>query len=523
MTPRSENAGVRNLIVVLGDQLNPDATAFDGFDPEIDVVWMAELAGEAEFVWSHQARIVMFLAAMRHFRESLLARGLPLNYGFIDAEDNPGTLADALAAAIADLRPQRLVMCRAGEWRVHETVTAVAKRLQVALEIRPDRHFLCSPEMFEQHAHGRKQLRLEYFYRDLRRHTGVLMEGAEPAGGQWNFDSSNRRALPKSGPSALPPPRIFAPDRITTEVIALVSERYAGHPGSLENFAWPVTAADARIALDDFIEYRLPRFGDYQDAMWTGEPWLYHSRLAAAMNLKLLDPRVVIAAAEAAWRDGRAPLNAVEGFIRQILGWREYVRGIYWRAMPDYIESNTLAAQEPLPAFYWTGDTPMRCLSDTISQTLRHGYAHHIQRLMVTGLFGLLLGVDPKAMHEWYLAIYVDAVEWVELPNTLGMSQYADGGVMASKPYVASGNYIRRMSNYCARCPFKPQRAVGEDACPYTTLYWNFLDRHDSILADNPRMALQLRNLARKSATERSEISAQADRLRKTLRDARAT
>lgn len=523
MAPGSENAGVRNLVVVLGDQLNLDASAFDGFDPKFDAVWMAEVAGEAEFVWSHQARIVMFIAAMRHFRETLLERGFPLHYAFIDAADNPGTIDDALAAAIATLRPQRLVMCRAGEWRVHETLTAVAQRLQVALDIRPDRHFLCSPEMFEQHASGRKQLRLEYFYRDLRRHTGVLMDGAEPVGGQWNFDAANRRALPKSGPSALPPPRTFAPDRITAEVIALVGERFAGHPGARENFAWPVTAEDAQIALEDFIDHRLPRFGDYQDAMWTDEPWLYHSRLSAALNLKLLDPRAAIAAAEGAGRDGRAPLNAVEGFIRQVLGWREYVRGIYWRLMPAYIERNTLAAHEPLPAFFWTGDTPMRCLSDTIGQTLAHGYAHHIQRLMVTGLFGLLLGVDPKAMHEWYLAVYVDAVEWVELPNTLGMSQYADGGVMASKPYVASGNYIKRMSNYCAQCPFKPQRAVGEDACPYTTLYWDFLERHGSVLADNPRMTLQLRNLARKSATERDAISDQAARLRATLREDRST
>lgn len=523
MTPGSETAGVRNLVVVLGDQLDLDSAALDGFDSEKDAVWMAELAGEAEFVWSHKARIVMFITAMRHFREALLARGFPLHYEFIDAAANPGTIDGALAAAVAALRPQRLVMCQAGEWRVHEAITAAARRLQLALDIRPDRHFLCSPEMFEQHARGRKQLRLEFFYRDLRRHTGVLMDGPEPLGGQWNFDAANRRAFPKSGPPTLPPPRTFAPDRITADVMTLVRERFPEHPGSLESFSWPVSAADAQIALEDFIDHRLPLFGDHQDAMWAGEPWLYHSRLSAAMNLKLLDPRAVIAAAEDALLNGHAPLNAVEGFIRQILGWREYVRGIYWHMMPAYLERNTLAAHEPLPAFFWTGETSMRCLGDTIRQTLTHGYAHHIQRLMVTGLFGLLLGVDPKAMHEWYLAVYVDAVEWVELPNTLGMSQYADGGVMASKPYVASGNYIKRMSNYCAECPFKPQRAVGEDACPYTTLYWDFLDRHESVLANNPRMALQLRNLARKSASERDAIRDQAVNLRIALRENQST
>jgi deoxyribodipyrimidine photolyase-related protein len=523
VSAKTGSNGVRNLVVVLGDQLNIDAAAFDGFDPQTDAVWMAELASEAEFVWSHQARIVMFIAAMRHFRANLLARGFPVHYVFLDDAGNPGTLTDALSEAVATLEPQRLVMCQAGEWRVHEAITTLARRLHVALEIRPDRHFLCTPERFEQHASGRKQLRLEFFYRDLRRQTGVLMEGAEPVGGQWNFDAANRRALPKSGPEGLPPPRAFAPDRTTNEVIKLVRERFAGHPGSLDHFSWPVTSAAAQSALEDFIEHRLPRFGDYQDAMWAGEPWLYHSRLSAAMNLKLLDPRAVIAAAEDAYRRELAPLNAVEGFIRQILGWREYVRGIYWHLMPDYLERNALAAHAPLPGFYWTGDTPMRCLSDAIRQTLTHGYAHHIQRLMVTGLFGLLLGVDPKAMHEWYLAMYVDAVEWVELPNTLGMSQYADGGVMGSKPYIASGNYLNRMSNYCAQCPFNPRHAVGEDACPYTTLYWDFLSRHESVLADNPRMALQLRNLTRKPGSERAAIAVKADELRAALYDDRGS
>ena len=521
MTQQPDKASVRNLVVVLGDQLNSDAAAFDGFDPQCDAVWMAELAAEAEFVWSHKARIVMFIAAMRHFRASLDARGYPVHYVLLDATENPGALPDALASAIAVLRPERLVMCQAGEWRVHEALTAVATRLSIPLEIREDRHFLCTPEMFADHASHRKQLRLEYFYRDLRRQTGILMDGADPAGGQWNYDAANRRALPKSGPADLPPPRLFPPDPITTDVIALVRERFSGHPGSLKHFSWPVSAAQAQVALEDFIEHRLPRFGDYQDAMWAGEPWLFHSRLSAAMNLKLLDPRAVIAAAESAYRSGHAPLNAVEGFIRQILGWREYVRGIYWMMMPDYIERNAMSANEPLPDLFWTGETRMQCLRDTIEQTLAHGYAHHIQRLMVTGLFGLLLGVDPKAMHEWYLAVYVDAVEWVELPNTLGMSQYADGGIMASKPYVASGNYIKRMSNHCVKCPFDPKRAVGDDACPFTTLYWDFLSRHESALADNPRMTLQLRNLTRKPESERNAISAQANRLRTALREQR--
>ena len=304
---------------------------------------------------------------------------------------------------------------------------------------------------------------------------------------------------------------------MTDKVLDLVRARFAGHPGSLEDFSWPVTPEQAQAALADFIEHRLALFGRYQDAMWVGEPWLFHSRISVALNLKLLDPREVIAAAETAWREGRAPLAAVEGFIRQVLGWREYVRGIYWTRMPAYAELNALGADRPLPGWYWTGDTEMACLRDAIGQTLHLGYAHHIQRLMVTGLFAQLLGVDPRAVHEWYLAVYVDAVEWVELPNVLGMSQYADGGVMASKPYVATGKYIARMSNACRACPFDPALRTGPTACPFTTLYWDFLVRHDGLLAGNPRMALQVRNARALPADERAAIQARADEVRSGL------
>jgi deoxyribodipyrimidine photolyase-related protein len=344
------------------------------------------------------------------------------------------------------------------------------------------------------------------------------MDDGEPAGGQWNFDAENRGSFPKSGPTRgpgrLPAPRRFPPDAITREVIALVNARFASHPGSLEAFDWPVTPADARAALDDFLANRLASFGKYQDAIWTSEPWLYHSRLSQAMNMKLLDPRDVVAGAERMWRAGKAPLEATEGFIRQVLGWREYVRGIYWQFMPEYELRNTLGADRPLPKLYWTADTEMNCLKDALAQTLRHGYAHHIQRLMVTGLFAMLVGVKPEEVHRWYLAVYVDAVEWVELPNTLGMSQFADGGVMASKPYCASGSYIDRMSNACGGCRFKPKLATGPEACPFTTLYWDFLARHEKLLKKNPRMAMQLKNLGRKNAAELRAIRRQADGLR---------
>ncbi|NBW44768.1 MAG: cryptochrome/photolyase family protein, partial [Betaproteobacteria bacterium] len=287
--------------------------------------------------------------------------------------------------------------------------------------------------------------------------------------------------------------------------------RMPDHPGSLEQFDWPVTRFQALQVLDEFVAKRLPFFGQYQDAMWTGQAWLYHSHLSAALNLKLLNPQEVVRAAETAYHRGEVPLASTEGFIRQILGWREFVRGIYWTQMPEYSGRNTLNARHRLPAFFWHGETEMVCLRESIHQTLKHGYAHHIQRLMVTGLYTMLLGVDPHDVHRWYLAVYVDAVEWVELPNTLGMSQHADGGVMASKPYAATGKYIQRMSNYCKGCRYDPGVSVGEKACPFTTLYWDFLNRHQATLVKNPRMVMQIKNLSRLDPARLQQIVQQAE------------
>jgi deoxyribodipyrimidine photolyase-related protein len=348
----------------------------------------------------------------------------------------------------------------------------------------------------------------------MRRRTGVLMEEDGPVGGKWNYDALNRKGFGRDGPGTIRPPRSFPPDAVTREVIRIVSNRFPEHPGGLERFDWPVTVKDARAALSDFVKHRLAAFGPFQDAMWCDQTYLYHSRLSSSLNLKLLDPRRVLKAATGAHEKGLAPLPSVEGFVRQILGWREFVRGVYWRFMPEYLERNVLGAKLRLPGFYWSADTDMECLRQAIGQTLSFGYAHHIQRLMVTGLFALLLGVDPKEVHRWYLAIYVDAVEWVELPNTLGMSQYADGGIMASKPYVATGKYIQRMSNYCSSCPYRPQKETGKEACPFTTLYWDFLIRHEKKLSGNPRMQLQLRNLSRKTASERRAIRKCGEALR---------
>jgi deoxyribodipyrimidine photolyase-related protein len=508
-------AELRSLVIVLGDQLDIDAAAFDGFDARADAVWMGEVAEESTHVWSSKPRTVMFLAAMRHFALALQAQGRPLHYTRLDAPENAGSLAAQLQADIRRLKPARLAMTAPGDWRVLQAIKAVAASSGLPLDIREDRHFFCSVRDFAAHAKGRKSLRMEYFYREQRKRHHVLMQGDEPVGGQWNFDADNREAFGTAGPGAVPPRAAFEPDAVTRAVIALVSTRFADHPGRLDHFAWPVTRAQALRSLQAFIGARLPQFGRYQDAMWPADPWLYHSHLSAALNLKLLNPREVVAAAEAAYREGHAPLASVEGFIRQILGWREYVRGIYWTQMPAYFERNALDAQQDLPAWYWSGTTDMACLRDALAQTLEHGYANHIQRLMVTGLYALMLGVQPQQVHAWYLAVYVDAVEWVELPNTLGMSQYADGGVMASKPYVATGKYIDRMSPHCKGCRYDPAQRSGDRACPFTTLYWDFLMRHETALAKNPRMALQVKNVARLTDAQKRAVHDRAAAIRR--------
>ncbi len=509
---------MRNLILVLGDQLNRDASAFDGFDLKQDAVWMAEVDQESTHIWSSKQRIALFISAMRHFAQSLRQEKIALHYSALDDPKNTQTLEGELLKTVVDCKPKRLIMTAPGDWRVLEKIKQLSIQTGVELEIREDRYFFSTVREFFEHAKGRKQLRLEYWYRELRKKHGVLMDDDSPAGGEWNFDSENRGSFGKEGPPPIPPPLRLKPDGITAQTIDLVNSRFASHPGSVatsaSGFGWPVNRQDALRVLDDFIQNRLPSFGQYQDAMWTDEPWLFHSHIASALNLKLLSAQEVVTAAEESYRQGLAPIAAVEGFIRQILGWREYVRGIYWMNMPKYLELNALKANQPLPAFFWDGNTQMHCLSQTITQSLHTGYAHHIQRLMVTGLYALLLGVKPKEIHAWYLSVYVDAVEWVELPNVIGMSQFADGGLMASKPYIATGKYIDRMSNYCKRCAFKPDQSTGPNACPFTTLYWDFLIRHESAMSKNPRMLMQVRNLGRMTDQAKQAIQDKAAELR---------
>ena len=495
------------LFLILGDQLHPDPhPLLVDFERDRDRLLMIEANEESTHVWSHKARSALFLAAMRHRAAAFREAGLPLTY--LQLGEHPhAAMADALASQIGEA--SAVVMLEAGDERLQESLIAACEAAGVPLLIRPDPHFLCSLDDFNRWAGEKSQLRLEYFYRWQRLRHDILIDHGEPVGGQWNFDADNRQSFGRQGPGLLPPPIRFAPDAITQGAIADVQRHFPAHPGETDAFAWPVTPAQAEAALDDFIAHRLPEFGRWQDAMWSGQPFLWHSLLSTALNLKLIDPRRVISATLAAYESGRVPLAAAEGFIRQILGWREFVRGIYWRQASALAKANQYAHQRPLPAWFWTGKTHAACLAAAIGQTLAHGYAHHIQRLMITGNFALLAGLAPREVADWYLAIYVDAVAWVEEPNTLGMALNAWPG-MTSKPYCASGAYIDRMSDYCRGCRYRPKERTGADACPFTTLYWDFLARHAERFARNPRMAMPLKNLQRFSAEERAAISQRA-------------
>ncbi len=500
--------GVRNLIIVLGDQLTPTLSSLAAGNPAQDRVLMAELHDEATYVRHHKKKIAFLFSAMRHFAEELRALGWTVDYVKLDAPENQGSFSGQLAHAVTRHQPDRVVVTEAGEWRVMEMLREWQAQFSIPVDILPDDRFLCPPDAFKAWAEGRKQLRMEYFYREMRRQTGLLMNGDQPVGGKWNYDAENRK--PADVDLFMPRPLHRSPDAITQEVLALVAARFGNHFGDLEPFWFAVTRADAEAAFAAFVKQSLPRFGDYQDAMLSGEPFLYHAVIAQYLNCGLLDPLRVCRQVEAAFLDGKVPLNAAEGFIRQIIGWREYVRGIYWLKMPGYERSNFLGNTRPLPDFYWTAETGMACVKAVVNQTREHAYAHHIQRLMVTGNFAMLAGVDPHALHQWYLSVYADAYEWVELPNTVGMSQFADGGLLASKPYAASGAYINRMSDYCRSCHYDVKQRTGPDACPFNALYWNFIAQNRDRIGSNPRMAQMLRTYERFAADEQQRISESA-------------
>ncbi|SNY54462.1 deoxyribodipyrimidine photolyase-related protein [Arsukibacterium tuosuense] len=491
------------LIVILGDQLSPALPALREAKSD-DVILLAEVQQEATYVKHHKHKIILLFSAMRHFADVLRQQNYQVTY--LDYHQGHASLTAAVEQSLQQ-HPQLdgIMLTQCGEYRLQQEINSWQHTFGLPVEILEDDRFLCNAAMFAQWADGRKQLRMEYFYREMRRYTGLLLDSKkQPLGGQWNFDKANRKS-PPADLQAIAPLQ-FKPDDITLEVMKLVTEHFAGNPGSADNFCYAVTGKQARQAFNHFVSEQLARFGDYQDAMVLDQPFLFHSICSIYLNCGLLDVRWMCQKVEAAYKQDKVAINAAEGFIRQLIGWREYVRGLYWLLMPDYKNRNFLNANRPLPGFYWHGDTKMRCMQQAISHTMTHAYSHHIQRLMITGNFALLAGLDVTEVTDWYLAVYADAYEWVELPNTLGMALFADDGVLASKPYAASGAYINRMSNYCQHCHYKVKDSTGDDACPFNVLYWDFLARNEQKLGSNARMQLAYKNWHNKAPEQQQAL-----------------
>ncbi|MEC8461311.1 MAG: cryptochrome/photolyase family protein [Pseudomonadota bacterium] len=496
---------MKSLRIILIDQLTPSISALEDINKFHDVILMCEHHSDLIQVKHHKKKLAFWLSAMRHFAEELTQQDYNLIYRTLDGADNLDCWPSEIKRLQASNHFDRLIITSPSDYSMLQSVQSWSDQTGLRVDIRPDNRFICSPERFKSWASGRKSLRMEFFYRQMRQDHHILMQGDQPEGGQWNFDADNRKP-PKIG-LQIPHPYQQSPDAITQKVMALVSERFSDHFGDLEPFYFAVTQAQAQEVLTQFIEQRLKQFGDYQDAMLMHEPWMFHAHISFYLNIGLLLPQTCIQQAEAAYQQGKAPLNAVEGFIRQILGWREYVRGIYWLKMPEYQHLNYFDARRALPDFFWHAQTDMNCLKQCVSETKQHAYAHHIQRLMVLGNFCLLAGINPDEVNEWYWIVYADAYQWVELPNVTGMILFADGGYLASKPYAAGGNYIHKMSNYCQHCRYHVKEKTGPDACPFNYLYWDFLVRNRDKLKSNPRISMMLKTYDRMEAGKQKAIA----------------
>ena len=498
---------MKKLCFILGDQLNESLASLMTIDKQQDLVFFCEVREEATYVVHHPKKIAFLFSAMRHFAQQLAEQGYKVRYTKYTDEDNCGSFNTELEKVIRAEHITEVHVTHPGEWRVLVNI----KQLSVPVIIHEDTRFLCSLPEFDNFAKHKTQLRMEYFYRAMRKQHNILMSHGQPLGGAWNYDKQNRKNANhiKNFTERLP----HSVDAITAEVLELVAQHFSNHFGTLQPFNFAVTREQALQEAEQFITADLAYFGDYQDAMLANEIYLFHSRLSFYLNAGLLLPLELCKMAEQAYLNGLAPLNAVEGFIRQILGWREYVRGIYWLYMPAYAERNYFGADLPLPKLYWGGPTKMFCMQEVVRQTKQAAYSHHIQRLMITGNFALLAGINPQAVCDWYLAVYADAYEWVELPNTLGMALYADGGVMASKPYAASGNYIKKMSNFCKSCKYNPDDLLGETACPFNALYWNFIGKNKQLLEKNQRMHFAYVNWNKMSADKQTAIKNKAQEI----------
>ena len=484
---------MRNLCVILADQLNQEITSLNDFDKDLDEILICELKKNFTDINHHKKKIVYQISCMRHFGIEMDRLGFKINYLKLDNPDNENSYTSEIMKLINDKGIDKVIVAEPSTYDEMESIKNWQNTIGIDVEIRKNDLFFCDIDEFKAWAEGRKELRLEFFYRMLRRKHNVLMNGDQPEGGAWNFDKKNRKPIARK--VSIPKTYTCIIDQETQDIINLVNLEFSDHFGCTDNFVFAVTRHDALEAMNRFIEERLVNFGDYQDAMTSKDPWLFHSHLSMYLNNGLLKPKECIELAEKAFYESKAPINSVEGFIRQILGWREYVRGLYWLKMPDYRDLNELAAEVPLPSFYWDGETKMNCLKISIENTRDNAYSHHIQRLMVLGNFALLVGIRPVELNEWFLSVYADAYEWVELPNVSGMALFADGGIMASKPYASSGAYINRMSDYCKDCHFNVKEKIGSKACPFNYLYWNFLDKNRERLSSNPRLGLAYRNL----------------------------
>lgn len=505
----------KTLIPIFADQLSHDLSSLAVSDPKESTILMMEVAHESNHVPHHRTKLIFLFSAMRHFAKELQDAGWSVDYIELTDPDNTGDFTGEVKRALCRHHIHQIRVCEPSIYRVLELVKGWEVELNLPVSICFDDRFIATKEEFAEWARARKQFRMEHFYRLMRRKTGLLMDGDKPDGGQWNFDKDNRKSAKVD--MVFPEPLRFEPDEITRNVMAMVTARFKSRIGNMDGFFWAVTRSGALQALDYFLDYALPNFGDYQDAMLEGKAFLFHSLLSPYLNVGLLEPLEICEAVETRYLAGDAPINAAEGYIRQIIGWREYVRGIYWLKMPNYLFENQLKAGRSLPDFYWTGETDMNCLKQSIGQTLEYAYAHHIQRLMITGNFALLIGANPHNVHEWYLSVYLDAFEWVELPNTFGMSQFADGGLLGSKPYASSGAYINRMSNYCSNCHYDVKQRIGENACPFNALYWHFMDRNKDVLHGNNRLAMPYRNLEKMEARVRKDLMEQASKFLENL------
>ena len=507
---------MRKLRVLLKDQLTHSISSLNNIDKNNDVILICELWEDVKHIKHHKKKIAFWFSAMRHFAIELKSKGYNVDYIKIDEPNNPVSLTDQVTLSLEKHGFGEIVVTFTSEYHVCEEIRLWEAIFSVPVDVRRDNRFLSTPKYFSDWANGKKQIRMEYFYRKLRKKYNILMKDNNPVGEKWNYDTENRKT-PKKG-IKLPKPYKIEPDEITLAIMKIVEEKFSEHFGDIEPFHFAVTRKQALKILKQFIDQRLFHFGDYQDAMIENEPWMYHSHISFYLNCGLLLPLECIEAAEKAYYQGKAPINSVEGFIRQIAGWREYIRGVYWNKMPQYLNENFLEANRTLPDFFWTAETKMNCLHQCIKETKKNAYAHHIQRLMVIGNFALISGLEPQQVNEWFWIVYADAYEWVELPNVSGMILFADGGYVASKPYAAGGSYINKMSNYCKNCTYDVKKKKGVDACPFNYLYWNFLAGNRTKLKSNPRMRLPYITYDKMTNEKKKEIHDDSESFLKTLK-----